>query len=632
MKKINKMGITAIILVLFAVSVLIYGCSAGQEGNDSIGEPTIKAHISSGTIIVPDDYESIKKAVKAAGENDLIVVRFDTYEETININKKTNLTIRGEGFPIVRGFKIVNSENIKIEGFDIETLGDADFSISINGGKKACKNIIISGNKIHGTGGDGDGIKIGKDCSEITLDHNKIYSNGGNGIFFEGNDGGPVNIINNCIVGNGNNGIYAGKYHNVLIEFNKISGNGTKIGENDDYSGYGVLRRRSKKNPGTDLIVLKNNVISDNNGIIVEGISDANLGNYDQMTVDSYLVSINVTPASVQLDGTGTQQFTAVIKNSKDEEPVGSVSWSVSPAEVGSINENGLFAAADVSDVTSGNVIAKLLIGVPLDPCTLLEGSASVEVKPLLKPMVWWKLDEEPGAGTAVDSINGSHNGHIVNNPEVIDGVDGKALRLKYWNSSTYGNGYVLEGSHVLIPGSYEDLCFHGNEDFSISMWVRVFSGDKCGDIIGKGPGYGEGGSSEFFINLNSSTKRFLVYSHGSVGSAGPYYSFSQNGAAPVGKWFHLVVVREGTSQKLYLNGQVIASGNFSNLSNDYILRDSLYWYGPGKKESYDWVIGQRGRYCNAPFEGDIDDVRIYSQALDQDTVLSLYNQFKDNQ
>jgi parallel beta-helix repeat protein len=78
------------------------------------------------TLMVPsDDYPDIQSAVDDAGAGDTILVARGDYVETVSINEKSGITLRGKGFPTIRpgaavGIDISESQDIVISGFVVD--------------------------------------------------------------------------------------------------------------------------------------------------------------------------------------------------------------------------------------------------------------------------------------------------------------------------------------------------------------------------------------------------------------------------------------------------------------------------------------------------------------------------------
>jgi len=127
---------------------------------------SLPAKAGSETIVVPDDYSTIKEAINAAKEGDTIFVKKGTYEEkTLNIDKAISLTGEDREYTKINlypplyqtddikwlwsyyGFAItVNANDFKLSGFTIDTPNVTNLhggAISIIGNKTQ-----IIGNKI----------------------------------------------------------------------------------------------------------------------------------------------------------------------------------------------------------------------------------------------------------------------------------------------------------------------------------------------------------------------------------------------------------------------------------------------------------------------------------------------------
>jgi hypothetical protein len=180
---------------------------------------------------------------------------------------------------------------------------------------------------------------------------------------------------------------------------------------------------------------------------------------------------------------------------------------------------------------------------------------------------------------------------------------DGTETDIEY-RFGRYGQAAVFNGSssNISIPtlgGSFYD------NDFSISLWVNLNSlGGLSTAYLFSGAG-----SRDIFINFNSGnsgggisarlydgTVRDVVYS-----------------SAVAGNWYHVVFVRSKTSGlNLYVDGISRDTNTFTGNAN------ALSFTSDG--------IGGRVQDRNTT-DGRIDQVRIFSTALDSDQVSQLYNE-----
>jgi len=93
--------------------------------------PALASGALAGTLKVPsDDYPTIQEAVDAAMPGDVVLVGPGNYEEAVLVDGKTDLEIKGRGWPVVlpsaegTGFTLVGCEDVLVTGFVVE--GGAD--------------------------------------------------------------------------------------------------------------------------------------------------------------------------------------------------------------------------------------------------------------------------------------------------------------------------------------------------------------------------------------------------------------------------------------------------------------------------------------------------------------------------
>jgi hypothetical protein len=197
-----------------------------------------------------------------------------------------------------------------------------------------------------------------------------------------------------------------------------------------------------------------------------------------------------------------------------------------------------------------------------------------------------YPLDEGTGT-TATDASGNGRDGTVKGDPTWIVGKSGKALEF----SGT-------AGGHVDL-GTWDPS--DGTDQLSFALWVRWngLSGEWQGMISKRNswnpPPIGE---MMWFFELNANTGNlwFGRRDGGGVGS-------SQT--LPEGEWQHLVVSCDGATAIMYRDGVQANSGSFTLGS----MTDAGLQFGSG-------YVGGGG-----PFNGAIDDVRIYNHALTADEV-----------
>jgi len=195
-------------------------------------------------------------------------------------------------------------------------------------------------------------------------------------------------------------------------------------------------------------------------------------------------------------------------------------------------------------------------------------------------PVAHWSFDEEDGT-IAYDSSENDHNGALENGPVWVDGVSNGALEF--------------DGTDDYIEVSDNDSLDLGTGSFTIASWVNVADcSDNC-QIVKKGH------NNKIELEINNYIAKGVVTGNDYVESS---FSFSQS------EWYFLVFIRDETSLKMYVNGDldstesVESPANVGNNEDLHIGKDSAY-----------------GQY----FDGIIDDVTIWGRALSSEEILELY-------
>ncbi len=196
--------------------------------------------------------------------------------------------------------------------------------------------------------------------------------------------------------------------------------------------------------------------------------------------------------------------------------------------------------------------------------------------------VAYYPLDEGSG-DTATDASGNGHNGTLNGDPRWIAGKFGQALEFPG------------------TAGSYVDLGTwnpsEGTDQLTIALWVKWngLSGQWQG-LISKRNSWGPApiGEMMWFLEANETTGIlwFGRRDGGGVGSSGQ--------TLPEGEWQHLAITCDGTTATMYRDGEQLNSGSFTLGS----MTDAGLQFGSG------YING------GGPFNGAVDDVRIYNNAL----------------
>lgn len=190
-----------------------------------------------------------------------------------------------------------------------------------------------------------------------------------------------------------------------------------------------------------------------------------------------------------------------------------------------------------------------------------------------------------PFDSNAKDYSGNKNNGVLINSPVISNGVKGNGYDFNYTNLSSIG------------ISSFTNLNF--TEGLTISAWVKSNDITKSQNIVSR--------NGPYFLRITGSTIR--------CGIASGTWTFI-NGTIPLSNniWYHLVLTYDQAKIKGYVNG---------------ILDVNADKVGPLNSPASHLYIGNTpvaGE--NSPFDGTIDEVRIYNRALSSEEILILYGMY----
>ncbi len=191
-----------------------------------------------------------------------------------------------------------------------------------------------------------------------------------------------------------------------------------------------------------------------------------------------------------------------------------------------------------------------------------------------------WKLDEGSGT-TATDATGTGHDGILVGGPTWTIGRTGGALAF---------DG-VDDGVVVTSGGPYD-----APSALTVAAWIHHPSLGGWRSIVDKRDGFADG----YDLYVNTSSRLFMrVDDHTLAGAA----------TVADDSWHHVAGVWDGSSIRLYVDGQLDADAAVGSVSVDTVA---------------DLQIG-RGRSLTNLFAGLLDDLRIYDLALSAAEVQALF-------
>ena len=196
-------------------------------------------------------------------------------------------------------------------------------------------------------------------------------------------------------------------------------------------------------------------------------------------------------------------------------------------------------------------------------------------------PVGYWRLGES--SGTTAASETGTNSGTYVNGPTlgVAGALKGSSNTAASFNGST---------QYVDVPSS---ASLNASTGVSVEAWVKpaVMPGaGNTGTIAMKAsdPPYA------YWLQVTDTDRAKF-----GVGVGGVNHPLSAGGVVAAGSWYHLVGTYDGSVQRLYVNGALVASqaqtGNVDTVAGNFRI---------GTTRASEW------------FNGAIDDVAVYDKAL----------------
>ena len=216
--------------------------------------------------------------------------------------------------------------------------------------------------------------------------------------------------------------------------------------------------------------------------------------------------------------------------------------------------------------------------------------------------MSWWKLDGDLDDSVQVEVSGATKYDGVVDANTVFttdgSGIDG-------------GNSLVFDIDDpnyqpITIPDTAEMFNFYEDE-LTVSSWIRTsfISSSSWPAVLSKTADGGDGyfvafdGESQIVTELDSTR----LYSNYPV--------------VADGQWHMITLTYDGTAQKIYVDGELVASSATSSVDASENVTDVIIGAWNASSDSAD-------------FDGNIDDVKIYSYAMTTEQVGLAYIEMND--
>jgi hypothetical protein len=164
----------------------------------------------------------------------------------------------------------------------------------------------------------------------------------------------------------------------------------------------------------------------------------------------------------------------------------------------------------------------------------------------------------------------------------------------------------VSERVEVMGTASHASFNFPQNGTYTLSAWAKTEGSIVPGKnqaIVGKG-------EDQYRLTYTPANNWDIIMKR-----ADGRWEYSLS-AGSLDTWTHVVGVRDGADEYLYINGQ---------LANDTPPDVTAFWSGV-RDNSFNLEIGRDSKDTSEIFNGFVDDVVIYNRALNGTEVLQIYN------
>jgi Concanavalin A-like lectin/glucanases superfamily len=212
-------------------------------------------------------------------------------------------------------------------------------------------------------------------------------------------------------------------------------------------------------------------------------------------------------------------------------------------------------------------------------------------------PTTFWKFDENSGS-TAADASGAVNTGTLTNSPAWTTGRSGAALDFDGTGTSVRGAGPAV----------------HTDRDFTATAWVwlRGTAGGADRSVLSQNGAT----TSGFDLRYHASTNKWAFAVPRADATGATVDQAFSTGAVTTGAWVHLAGVYSDSlnTLTLYVNGT--AGGTAPHLDADE-------WDSSGSLQA------GRSRWDGTdgtPFDGRIDDVRVFHRALSGAEITDLVN------
>jgi RHS repeat-associated protein len=216
-------------------------------------------------------------------------------------------------------------------------------------------------------------------------------------------------------------------------------------------------------------------------------------------------------------------------------------------------------------------------------------------------PLAQWDFNE--GNGTTLSEISGIYNG---------------AVTGATWSDGKYDKGLSFDGvnDYVNINNSAGGFSFIQNTGvFTISMYIKIKDLNKRSVLLSSASSSVSKGFNLMYETVGGEFGNHQLRFSSTQGVSGQYnLTKGAENTIDDNLWHHVAVVGDGSTIKFYVDGKADGQGQ------------PLQYYSSGNSDFDTFIGGSRSSTggLSLPFDGSIDELRIYNQALNQSEISSL--------
>ena len=201
----------------------------------------------------------------------------------------------------------------------------------------------------------------------------------------------------------------------------------------------------------------------------------------------------------------------------------------------------------------------------------------------------WWKFDE--GQGTNAGDSSGKGN------TGTLTSMSSPPTATSGWGVGKFGKALLFDGVNDTVTIAHTAALTPSIVSLFAWVYVTATPGVYQNIIIKEDPTFG------YQMFLAATTRNLTWYSDASA-------IVSSGVAVPLNTWTHVGIVGSGASGKFFINGVQVATGSMTVSTGS-----------TGQLSIGAW------RATSNPFNGKIDDVRVYNRALTAAEITKIYKE-----